>query len=218
MVASGRTETYVLSWLVSFRLCIYLNLLHLAMIELYDAIVQGNIPQAFDLIYRHFPSLAAQDPNAPPTPEPRVIEHNSSIDPSHLRYILFKLRCQQFIEIIRSSDSVQAIEFAKMYLRPQHKDHQHLRDEVSVLIAYSSPEESNYRHLLSQERRQELADQVNTVVLGKSIVCIIIKASVILITPCFPATKPYPILNAKQLWRRFKSRSLLSKRNSVASM
>ncbi|KAL1934922.1 hypothetical protein VTP01DRAFT_4062 [Rhizomucor pusillus] len=136
--------------------------------QLYDAIVQGNIPQAFDLIYRHFPSLAAQDPNAPPTPEPRVIEHNSSIDPSHLRYILFKLRCQQFIEIIRSSDSVQAIEFAKMYLRPQHKDHQHLRDEVSVLIAYSSPEESNYRHLLNQERRQELADQVNTVVLALS--------------------------------------------------
>jgi hypothetical protein len=41
--------------------------------------------------------------------------------------------------------------------------------EVASLIAYAKPEQSNQAHLLSQDRRQQLAEEVNCIVLGKSI-------------------------------------------------
>lgn len=132
---------------------------------MYDAILNGNIPQAFTLIHRHFPALAAYD-----TQDPMKLEieqqSNQHID-TDLQYIIFKLRCQQFIEIVRTSSEIEAIQFAQTHLKPMHKDYRDLTNEVASLIAYPDPHNASCSHLLSQERRRQLADEVNKVVLGK---------------------------------------------------
>ena len=133
--------------------------------DLYDAILNGNIPQAFTLIHRHFPALAAYD-----TQDPMKLEieqqNNHSID-TDLQYIIFKLRCQQFIEIVRTSNEMEAIQFAQTHLKPMHKDYHDLTKQVASLIAYPNPHnDASCSHLLSQERRRQLADEVNKVVLG----------------------------------------------------
>ncbi|KAI9493760.1 CTLH/CRA C-terminal to lish motif domain-containing protein [Zychaea mexicana] len=138
--------------------------------DLYDAILSGNIPRAFDVIKQHFPTLAMHDPQYPQQEqrtESMTVDHeNQSM--SQLQYILFKLRCQQFVEIVRSSDEVEAIRFAQTHLRPNNKEFQDLTNEVASLIAYRDPHNSKSSHLLSQERRLQLADEVNTVVLSLS--------------------------------------------------
>lgn len=131
--------------------------------DLYDAILNGNIPQAFTLIHRHFPALAAYDTQDPMKLE---IEQQKKID-TDLQYIIFKLRCQQFIEIVRTSSEIEAIQFAQAHLKPMHKDYRDLTNEVASLIAYPDPHNASCSHLLSQERRRQLADEVNKVVLGK---------------------------------------------------
>lgn len=83
--------------------------------------------------------------------------------------VLFKLRCQHFIEIVRSSNEVEAIRYAHQYLRPLQNLYQDMITEVASLIAYAKPEQSNQAHLLSQDRRQQLAEEVNCIALGKSI-------------------------------------------------
>ncbi|CAO3591755.1 unnamed protein product [Absidia cylindrospora] len=80
--------------------------------------------------------------------------------------VLFKLRCQQFIEIVRSATEVEAIRYAQQYLRPMHKEYHAMITEVASLIAYADPEQSNQAHLLSQDRRRQLADEVNCIVLA----------------------------------------------------
>ncbi|KAI8147645.1 CTLH/CRA C-terminal to lish motif domain-containing protein [Fennellomyces sp. T-0311] len=127
--------------------------------DLYDAILNGDIPRAFDVINQHFPALAMHE---------NGMETECNGDVPHLQYILFKLRCQQFIEIVRSSNEVEAIRFAQTHLRPQHKEFQELTNEVASLIAYRDPLNSNSSHLLSQERRLQLADEVNNIVLSLS--------------------------------------------------
>ena len=133
---------------------------------MYDAILGGDIPRAFDVINEHFPTLAMHDPQQS-HPESMAIE-NDKQNVSQLQRILFKLRCQQFVEIVRSSKKAeQAIGFAQTHLRPQHKEFQELTNEVASLIAYRDPHNSNSSYLLSQERRLQLADEVNTIVLCK---------------------------------------------------
>lgn len=132
--------------------------------DLYDAILNGNIPQAFTLIHRHFPALAAYDTQDPMKLE---IEQQKKID-TDLQYIIFKLRCQQFIEIVRTSSEIEAIQFAQAHLKPMHKDYRDLTNEVASLIAYPDPHNASCSHLLSQERRRQLADEVNKVVLALS--------------------------------------------------
>ncbi|KAI7853226.1 CTLH/CRA C-terminal to lish motif domain-containing protein [Circinella umbellata] len=134
--------------------------------ELYDAILGGDIPRAFDVINQHFPTLAMHDPQQSRPESMTVGNDNQNV--SQLQRILFKLRCQQFIEIIRSSTEVEAIRFAQTHLRPQHKEFQELTNEVASLIAYPDPHNSNSSHLLSQERRLQLADELNTIVLSLS--------------------------------------------------
>lgn len=133
-------------------------------IELYDAITKGDIARAFELIEQHFPALASHDAQISSSVEPMALEY--PVDPSHMQYIVFKLRCQQFIEIVRSSNGVDAIQFARKHLQWGHKEYPEMAQEVSSLIAYNDPANSDCGHLLSQERRQQLADEVNAVVLG----------------------------------------------------
>ncbi|KAI9317751.1 CTLH/CRA C-terminal to lish motif domain-containing protein [Dichotomocladium elegans] len=140
---------------------------------LYDAILSGDIPQAFILIHRHFPALAAYDKQDPMIVEPTDIHSfgnscTSDDDFTHLEYIVFKLKCQQFIEIVRTSNEVEAIVFAQTHLKSRHKEYRELTNEVASLIAYPDPHNASCSHLLSQERRRLLADEVNKVVLRLS--------------------------------------------------
>lgn len=93
-------------------------------------------------------------------------QQQSAFPKSH--YILYKLRCQQFIETLRSSGDLQAIQFAQYYLRPCHKLYTELTNSVTTLIAYTDfVENDKTKDLLSQKRRDDIADEVNEMILGK---------------------------------------------------
>lgn len=89
----------------------------------------------------------------------------STLPKSH--YVLYKLRCQQFIETLRTSGDLQAIQFAQYYLRPCSKIYPDLTNSVTTLIAYQNLEHEKNNDLLSQERRDSIADEVNEMLLGK---------------------------------------------------
>ncbi|ORX58847.1 hypothetical protein DM01DRAFT_1381498 [Hesseltinella vesiculosa] len=114
---------------------------------------KGDIPKAFDLIQKRFPGL---------------LEDPGRLDNARASKVMFKLRCQQFIEIIRSSNEVEAIQYARQHLKYMSKDkeYQEMVTEVASLIAYDEPQHSNQAHLLSQDRRRQLADEVNGIVLA----------------------------------------------------
>ncbi|KAI8063827.1 CTLH/CRA C-terminal to lish motif domain-containing protein [Gongronella butleri] len=124
--------------------------------DLYDAIYRGDIPKAFDLIRLRFSGILEDTDH----------NHAPGSDKARACKVMFKLRCQQFIEIVRSASEVDAIQYARQHLKPIHKDYQEMITEVASLIAYNDPEKSNQAHLLSQDRRRKLADEVNRVVLA----------------------------------------------------
>ncbi|KAL7309045.1 hypothetical protein PS15m_011172 [Mucor circinelloides] len=131
--------------------------------SLIDAIEQGDIVLAFDLIKRHFPILAAQDliPNGVPPP-------NNRAEIAELQDVLFQLKCQRFIEIIRTSSStIDAIRYAQTHLRPTNSRSKEQVKEVTALIAYADPRQSQSSHLLSQQRREQLASRVNQILLAQ---------------------------------------------------
>jgi hypothetical protein len=130
-------------------------------IDLIKAIKQGDIVLAFELIKTHFPALAAHDliPNGIPPP-------NDSLA-ADLQDILVQLRCQCFIEIIRTSSStLEAIRYAQTHLRATNSTAKERVKEVTALIAYADPHQSQSSHLLSQQRRDDLAATVNDAILG----------------------------------------------------
>lgn len=90
---------------------------------------------------------------------------NKTLPKSHL--VLYKLRCQQFIETLRTSGDSEAIQFAQYYLRPCNRMYKELTNSVTTLIAFPDLEHEETRHLLSQERRNTIADEVNEMLLGK---------------------------------------------------
>ncbi|KAG2214711.1 hypothetical protein INT46_000930 [Mucor plumbeus] len=128
-------------------------------VGLIDAIEQGDIVLAFDLIKKHFPILAAQDliPNGIPPP-------NNRVEVAELQDILFQLKCQRFIEIIRTSSStIDAIRYAQTHLKPTNNKSKEQVKEVTALIAYADPRQSQSSHLLGQQRREQLASQPNVI-------------------------------------------------------
>ncbi|GAA5805971.1 hypothetical protein HPULCUR_011498 [Helicostylum pulchrum] len=129
--------------------------------ELTDAIEQGDILEAFALIKKHFPVLASLDnvPNSTPPNDHEAIK---------LHTVLFKLKCQRFIEIIRSttpSSELEAIRYAQTHLKATNSELKEKVKEVTALIAYANPHQSQSKHLLTQERREQLAKEVNDVLL-----------------------------------------------------
>lgn len=93
----------------------------------------------------------------------------------------FKLQCQQFIELVKADDvkmdaedrGARALMFAQdvlgkfSQLDPARKEmyEKHLED-ILVVLAWANPEASPNRHYLEQERRDQLADIMNSAVLG----------------------------------------------------
>lgn len=127
-------------------------------LDLTKAIEQGDIVEAFNLINKHFPILAAQD----------TLQSNENVEATKLHMILFKLKCQRFIEIIKSCSELEAIRYAQLHLKPTNQQKENQIKEVTALIAYVDPYQSQSKHLLTQERREQLAIEVNHVLLTQS--------------------------------------------------
>ncbi|KAF7728554.1 hypothetical protein EC973_005958 [Apophysomyces ossiformis] len=62
---------------------------------------------------------------------------------------------------------MEAIEYAHMHLVTDQKQHRAEMIEIAPLIAYADPHQSNVKHLLAPERRQQLADEVNQEILAR---------------------------------------------------
>ena len=105
----------------------------------------------------HFPDLITAYNNYTPNDAQALLLHST----------LYKLRCQQFIETLRTSGDIKAVQFAQKYIRPWRKMYPDITNNVLILIAYHDLENENTRELLSQERRDKMAEQVNKIILGK---------------------------------------------------
>ncbi|OZJ06664.1 hypothetical protein BZG36_00445 [Bifiguratus adelaidae] len=130
--------------------------------QIVNAILSGSIPQAIDLINKHFPQLINTDPNSPSTTA-------SSI------FIAFKLNCQQFIETVRTGNFIEALSFASFAqanlgrlksLDPDYDEHMEIFQDVTALIAYPNPEKSPIAHYLGQHFRETVANEVNSGILA----------------------------------------------------
>lgn len=115
--------------------------------KVYEFIKKGDIQQAFILINRHFPSLTSSTSN------------------KETDFIIYKLYCQQFIEILRTSGALEAIEFARCHLRPYREVYSEYTNSILCLIAYTDLEHERIKHIMSQEHRDDIADQVNQLLL-----------------------------------------------------
>ncbi|KAI8368038.1 CTLH/CRA C-terminal to lish motif domain-containing protein [Blakeslea trispora] len=117
------------------------------------AIQQGDIAKAFSLMETHFPDLIESYNNY------------TSDTQSTLHSTLYELRCQQFIETLRTQGDIKAVQFAQEHIRPWRKVYPDITNNVLILIAYHDLENENTRELLSQERRDKMAEQVNKTIL-----------------------------------------------------
>uniref|UniRef100_A0A7I4CKT0 CTLH domain-containing protein n=2 Tax=Physcomitrium patens TaxID=3218 RepID=A0A7I4CKT0_PHYPA len=82
--------------------------------------------------------------------------------------VLFHLKCQKFIEMIRSGDDEATMTFGRTELSEfdaeSEEDRQHYREVIS-LLAYPRPESSPLRHLILPSRRQSVAESLNQAIL-----------------------------------------------------
>ncbi|KAI1316285.1 Ran-binding protein 9, partial [Mortierella claussenii] len=123
-------------------------------------ISHGDIGPAMDLCNSAFPRVLSIDPRSPFTTKESI-------------HMNFKLQCQKFIELVKSDPGPEALTFARQViidftqLDPEGKETymKHMENIVSV-IAYANPEESPNGHYLKQEERDQLADAMNSAVLG----------------------------------------------------
>ncbi|KAL7328590.1 hypothetical protein PS15p_206837 [Mucor circinelloides] len=128
--------------------------------DIHNAIKEGDIGRAFNLIEKHFPNLIRiynTINRMETTPEDK-----STLPKSHC--IIYKLRCQQFVETLRSSGPIEAIQFAKFYFRFCSKIYKELTHDATSLIAYTDLESHDRS---SQRHRDKIADEVNEMILGK---------------------------------------------------
>eukprot|EP00210_Caulerpa_lentillifera_P006479 g6191.t1 len=113
--------------------------------RIYEAVLCGNIDEA----------LSQTDAIAPGTLE------------AHPR-ILFKLRCQKFIQMIQSvdEDTHAALQFGRTFLTPScsSSEDQAFLSEVLTLIAYDDPDTSPCGYLLGIDYRRDLAEELNNAI------------------------------------------------------
>lgn len=114
-------------------------------IKIRNAIQDGKIPEAIDLINNLHPEL---------------------LDNNKLLY--FHLLQQQTIELIRDSKVVDALEFAQNNLADKGEENSDLLPEIEctlALLAFNDPENSPYGDLLHTSQRQKVASEVNASIL-----------------------------------------------------
>ncbi|KAF9363783.1 hypothetical protein BGX34_003331 [Mortierella sp. NVP85] len=133
-----------------------------------NLISRGDIGSAMELCNSAFPGVLSVDPNSSLTTPASILMN-------------FKLQCQKFIELVKSDDvkmdaeerAAQALMFAQEVLEqfkrldPARKDmYVKELEEMTYVLAWSDPEASPNRHYLGQEARDQLADTMNSAVLG----------------------------------------------------
>ncbi|KAL1922779.1 uncharacterized protein VTP21DRAFT_9155 [Calcarisporiella thermophila] len=124
-----------------------------------DAIINGRIEDSITLIESHFPGALTIDP-ASPSHSARTVA------------TAFQLQCQRFIEYVRAQRLNDALNFAQEVLSRFRTlvsgDESYLErlSDVCALMAYKNPAESPVAHLLNQEWREKVADEVNQALLA----------------------------------------------------
>lgn len=87
----------------------------------------------------------------------------------HFSKILFLLRCQKFIELIRTGHVEDAVNLARSQLASffgKSRDQDLLLHDCLALLAYERPQDSPMAYLLQFGQREVVADAVNAFVLG----------------------------------------------------
>ncbi|TFK54840.1 hypothetical protein OE88DRAFT_1778374 [Heliocybe sulcata] len=163
--------------------------------EIRKSILSGRIEHAMDLINLHFPSVLNASPSpspSPPPPDTSQFLYARSLEPQH---ISLNLRIQAFIESVRTSPlpndappptlssltdpdaaKVQLIQSARklsvlQQALPDAEDKKRYSEElkhVVSLLAYNVPESSPAARYMSLERREAVADQVNSAILHRT--------------------------------------------------
>ncbi|XP_025016543.1 glucose-induced degradation protein 8 homolog [Tetranychus urticae] len=112
-------------------------------IQIREAIEEGKIKYALCLINQYYPELIDQN-----------------------RGLYFKLQQQQLIELIREQKTEEALSFAQEQL---NVDSEYLElpelERTLALLAFDKPMNSPYADLLQLEHRQQLALEVNGIIL-----------------------------------------------------
>lgn len=114
-------------------------------IQIRNAIQDGSIPEAIDLINSLHPEL---------------------LDSNKL--LCFHLLQQQAIELIRESKVEDALEFAQNNLADKGEENSDFLPEIEctlALLAFNDPENSPYGDLLHSSQRQKVASEVNAAIL-----------------------------------------------------
>ncbi|KZT26470.1 hypothetical protein NEOLEDRAFT_1177475 [Neolentinus lepideus HHB14362 ss-1] len=163
--------------------------------EIRRNILSGRVEHAMDLITQHFPSVLTPAPSShssssPPPPDTTQFLYARSLEPHH---ISLNLRIQAFIEAMRTSplpgdppptpaltdsdtDKVQLVHSARklniaVQALPDQEDLKQYAKElehVMSLLAYTVPENSPAARYMSPERREAVADQVNSAILHRT--------------------------------------------------
>lgn len=114
-------------------------------IKIRNAIQDGKIPEAIDLINNI---------------QPELLDNN--------KILYFHLLQQQTIELIRDSRIEDALEFAQNHLADKGEEDNDLLPEIEctlALLAFNEPEKSPYGDLLHPGQRQRVASEVNAAIL-----------------------------------------------------
>jgi len=88
--------------------------------------------------------------------------------------VLFFLRCQAFIELIRRKEPLEAIAYAQKHLGRYRSDQDAARvgqlQNVVALLAYDEPHDSEapLSHLMAPQQRESVADALNSAVLHEA--------------------------------------------------
>mmetsp|Transcript_16510 Transcript_16510/g.28622 ORF Transcript_16510/g.28622 Transcript_16510/m.28622 type:complete len:439 (+) Transcript_16510:62-1378(+) len=88
------------------------------------------------------------------------------VEPS---YIVFLLKCQKFVELVKTASITDALMFGRAHLAI-YESHgpQYTRtlEEIFSLLAYTEPHKSPVAYLLDSRRRQPVAAALNSAILG----------------------------------------------------
>ncbi|KAJ3053047.1 Ran-binding protein 9 [Rhizophlyctis rosea] len=117
--------------------------------HLQELVIEGQTQEALKFCHRVFPEALTPDNEANTV-------------------MLFQLRCQHFIECARK-DSMEALQYAQTEMnRPEYhtEPFKSRFTDIMALIAYPNPETSPVASYLSQDRREEVASNLNSHILS----------------------------------------------------
>lgn len=117
-----------------------------------EMLMRGDVLAAIELTNKVFPDLLTT--NFGPKSRPQV---------------LFRLWCQQFIELVRGKRIQDAILLAQGPLRESYSSStSEIIGQHMSLICYPDPEQSPVAHLMSLSHREETFDELNAAILENS--------------------------------------------------